>query len=133
MCRVEHHRISKRPHDRQASEVDDQIVVAEARSPLGDEEVLAARGPDLLDDVLHVTRRDELPLLHVDRTTAASACDDKISLATEEGRHLQHVQDLSGGLDLGYVVHVREHEETERVLHAAKDSQTFLQTGTAVG
>src|SRR5438093_4582407 len=49
---VEHHGVAEGAHDRQAPEIDDQVVVAEARAALGEQEVLTAGGSDLLHHVL---------------------------------------------------------------------------------
>ena len=51
----------------------------------------AARLPRLVDDVLHVPGREELPLLDVDRLAGRGHGADEIGLAAQEGRRLQHV------------------------------------------
>src|SRR4030095_11100313 len=67
---VEDHRHAEALHHAEPAEVDDQVVVAEARAALGEEHVLAASGPELLDHVLHVPRRHKLTLLDVDGPAA---------------------------------------------------------------
>ncbi len=53
------------PHDGERAHVDHQIVVAEARAALGDEDALVAGSATLFDGVPHVPGRDELAFLDV--------------------------------------------------------------------
>ena len=66
---VENHRNALLAHHRKATHVDDQVVVAEARAALGDDDARITRGGDLRDGVLHVVGREELALLDVDDPT----------------------------------------------------------------
>ena len=96
---VEDHR-RKLPHDGQRAHIDDQVVVAETRSALGDEHSLVARGVALFDGVLHVPGRDELALLDVDHALAQGRGDDQVGLAAEESGDLQDVGDFGDGGDV---------------------------------
>ena len=64
--RIVDHRVAERAQHRERAHVDDQVVVAEAEAALGDEHLRVARFDDLRNRVLHVGRREELPLLDVD-------------------------------------------------------------------
>ena len=91
---IEDHRC-KTAHDGQRAHVDDQIVITETGSTLGERDAWAAALANLLDGVTHVGRRDELTLLDVNRAPMLlrgfCGCDQQIGLAAEEGRNLQDV------------------------------------------
>ncbi len=129
---VEDHGIAEFAHDRQAPEVHHEVVVAEARPALRQQDVLAPRGANLLDDIAHVARGEELSLLHVDGPAASRAREEQVRLPAQEGRHLEHVEDLGGGPDLRDVVDVGEHGEARDLLHAGQDAQAFLEAGAAI-
>ena len=61
--RVEHDRISEGAHDRETAHVDDEVIVAEARAALGQQDGLVALRQDLVDDVLHVVAARRTALL----------------------------------------------------------------------
>jgi hypothetical protein len=133
MSRVEDHRIAERAHDRQAAEIDDQIVVTKAGAALGQQEVLGARRADLLHHVHHVARGHELALLDVHRPAAPRARHDEIGLAAEERGNLEHVEHLRGRPHLGDRVHVGQDREPGLLLDLLQDSQPLGETGAAVG
>src|SRR5271157_5275770 len=88
-------------HDGERAEVDDEVVVAEARAALGEEDALVAGGADLFDRVRHVPGRDELAFLDVDGAAGAAGGDEQVSLAAEEGRDLQDVDGFGGDRAVG--------------------------------
>ncbi len=51
---VEHHRVAELAHDRESAHVHHEVVVAERRAALGEEQGVVAGGHDLVDHVLHV-------------------------------------------------------------------------------
>ena len=132
MRRIEAHR-RELPEDDQRAHVDDEVVIAERGAPLGQEDVAGAHFAKLVDDVLHVFRREELPLLHVHGPSGLAGGSEEIGLPAEERRNLQHVRDFGGGSALPDLVHVGEHGQADFLLHAGEDPQPFDQTGTAKG
>ena len=127
--RVEHHRCLGLAHDREASHVGDQVVVAEAHATLASEEAVfrqafvACRGARLVDDVDHVVRREELALLDVHRLAALRHGTDEIGLPAQEGRCLQQVDRACRGFDLVLAVHVGHQRHAERALDLGQDLQ----------
>ena len=109
--------------DRQRSHVGDQRVVAEAGAALGDQHIASARLGQLGDDVLHVPRREKLPLLDVHRPPRARGGDQQVGLAAEERRNLQHVDRLRGGGALLALVHVGQHRQAEALADFGEDRQ----------
>jgi hypothetical protein len=80
--------------------------------------LLARGGAGLVDDVLHVVRRQELALLDVHRLAALRHGADEVGLPAQEGRRLQHVHHGGHVGDLGLVVHVGQdgHGQLARTL-----------------
>jgi len=104
--RIEDDRVSEAPHDGEAAHVDDEVIVAEGRAALGQQNGLVALRQDLVDDVLHVARRHELSLLDVHRLARRRRRQDQIGLPAEKGGNLDHVEDLGGRIDLAHLMHV---------------------------
>ena len=78
----------ERPH------VVDQPAVAEERAPFAEQDIAAAGGFELADDVPHVARGEELGLFDVDGPAGAGGRDQQIGLPGEKGGNLQQVADL---------------------------------------
>ena len=110
----------------QRAHVDDQIVVAERRAALGEEDALAAGLANLLDGVAHVPGRNELALLDVDGAAALAGGDQQVGLAAEERRDLQHVDRFGHARHVGGFVHVGEHRNLDRLADLAQDAQALL-------
>ena len=98
--RIENHRPSQFPHDDESAHVDDQVVVAERRSALGQYDVVVPRRRDLLRRVLHVLGGDELALLDVHDFAGPAGRHEQIGLPAEECRNLQDVDCLGGQVRL---------------------------------
>ena len=110
MSRVEDHR-RELAHDGQRAHVDDEIVVSERRSALGEEDLVVAGFANLGDSVTHVPRRNELALLDVHGASGLSSGDEQISLAAEERGNLEDVDDFRHTLHVDGFMHVGEHAE----------------------
>jgi hypothetical protein len=74
----------------------------------------------------HVTGREELALLDVDGFAAGSGGFDEISLPAQEGRRLQHVHHLRGGLDVVRRVHVGQHRHAHRLANLCQEREPRL-------
>jgi len=88
-------------HDGQRADVDDEVVVAEGGSALGEADTGVSGVCDFLDGVLHVGGGDELALLDVDGAAGFGGGDEEVGLAAEESRDLQDGFDVAesvGGL-----------------------------------
>jgi hypothetical protein len=119
--------------------IGDEVVVAEARTAFAGHEavfrqsLLAGSGACLVDHVLHVVRRQELPLLDVHRLARLRHGADEIGLAAQERRRLQHVDHLRGGGDVVLGVDVGEHRHAQLAPHGGQDLQALLAARTAKG
>ena len=82
---------------------------------------------DFLGDVLHVPGRQKLPLLDVDGAPGLGRGDQKIGLAAEEGRNLQHIDRLGHGRALLRQVHVGQHRAAAALAHLGEDRQAVLE------
>src|SRR5207302_4564342 len=104
---VENHRAAGVAHDGKRAHVGDEVAIAEGEAALAHQDVvLAARFARLVHHVPHFLRREELPLLDVHGLAGGGRRVNEIGLPAEEGRRLQHVDDLGGGLHLLLGVHV---------------------------
>ena len=118
-------------HDGERTEIDDKVVVAEARAALGKEDTFVAGGADFLEAVGHVPGGDELALLDVDGAAGAAGGDQQVSLAAEESRDLENVGGFSGDLAVGRLVNVGENGQAGIFGESGEDPRAFDQTGAA--
>ena len=128
---VENHR-NKLAHDGQGAHIDHQIVVAETRSALGDENFVVARGAAFLHDMPHIGGRHELALLDIDHALRHGRGHDQIGLAAQECRNLQDVRDFRHLGDVGGFVHVGKNRHVHFIFHFFQDAQTFHQSRAAI-
>src|SRR5216683_3787580 len=131
MRRVKYYR-RELAHDGQRAHVHDQIVVAETRSSLGHKHLTIPGITALVDSVLHVPGRNELPLLDVHRTPAERRRHNQVGLAAEKCRNLQNVDNLSDGSHVGRLMHIGEHRNVHFVFHLFQNAQAFLDPRPAV-
>ena len=85
---IKHHRAARLAHDRQTAHIRNQVVVTEAHATFTHHNVVAAAigFPGLVDDILHVARRQELAFLDIHRLAGARYGMDEISLTAQESR-----------------------------------------------
>jgi len=133
MGRIDDHRITEAAHDRQAAIVDNQIVIAEKGAALGEHDVLVALALDLGDDVFHVGRIEELPLLDIDRPAGARRGEGERSLHREIGRDLDDVKNFTGDDRLMLVVDIRQHRHTQLEAHLFEDAQPLVEAEALEG
>ena len=119
-------------HDGERAEVDDEVVVAEGRAALGEEDTLVAGGADFFDAVSHVGRGNELALFDVDGAAGAAGGEQQVSLAAEEGGNLEHVDGLGGDFAVRWFVHVGEDWQARVARDATQDAHAFEESGTAI-
>ena len=118
-------------HDGERAEVDDECVVAEARSALGEEDAIVSGGANLLDWMRHVPRRDELTLLDVDRSTGFAGSNEKVCLAAKEGWNLEDIDSFRNGFAVRRFVHIGENGKTGFARETAKNARAFDKPWTA--
>src|SRR5437764_4885388 len=78
---IEDNRHAEAFHDREGTEIDDKIVVAEGSAPLGQDATIASRLANLVDHILHFPRGEELPFLDVHDSPGARRGNDQVGLA----------------------------------------------------
>lgn len=88
-------------HDAEAAHIDDEVLVAEGRAPVGLPDFFRAGFFELIGHKLHFVRGEELAFLDVDRTVGRGGRDEQVSLAAEEGGDLEGVDN---GTDCGALV-----------------------------
>ncbi len=75
VCHVEHDGRSERAHGNERAHVDDEVVVPESRTALGEHDVRVAGTAHFFDDVFRFARRKELSLLYVHDAPGACRSD----------------------------------------------------------
>src|SRR6185503_8274841 len=116
---------------RKGAHVDDEIVIAKAHTPFGQQDLVATRCSGFVDDVTSIGGRKELSLLDVYRAAGFRGRQNQVGLTRQEGGDLEDVGDLGNRFDLGNVVYVREHRYAHLVLHALQDFKSGFHPETA--
>ena len=75
----------------EAFEIDDQVVVAETRAPLGEKELSITFRFDLFDDVPNVPGSQKLTLLNIQGFACRSSAEQQIGLTAQKGGNLDSV------------------------------------------
>ena len=124
MSRIEDHR-RELAHDGQRTHVDDEIVVSERSSALGEEDLVVARLANLGNGMTHVPGRNELAFLDVHGATGLSSSYEQIGLAAEKRRNLEDIGDFRNAPDVDGFMNVGEHRNMHCICDLAQDSQSF--------
>ncbi len=127
---VEDHR-GKGAHDGERAHVDDEVVVAEAGTALGEGDAGVAGVANLFDGVAHVEGGDELALLDVDGSASLGGGDEEVGLAAEEGRDLEDVDGFAYGAAILGGVDVGEDGEAGGFGYGAENAAAFGEAGAA--
>ena len=109
---IEDHGIAQFAHNRKRSHVHHEILVAEGYASFRENDFLIAGACDLFRGIGDIPRRKELPFLDVGGAAGPADGDQKIRLAREKRRNLQHVANFSGRANVPHFVHVREDGQT---------------------
>ena len=92
---VEDDRVAERAHLRQRAEVDDEVVVAEGRAALGEQDPAPRRPPRASRPRCAISGGERnWPFLTLTARPVAGGGHEQVGLAAEERRDLQHVDDL---------------------------------------
>jgi len=118
-------------HDGERAEIDDEVVIAERRTALGEEDAFVARGADFLEAVAHVPWSNELAFLNVDCTAGFAGCDEQIGLAAKECGNLENVGGFCDGFAVGRLVDVSEDGKACIFGDFAEDAHALFEAGTA--
>ena len=118
-------------HDGERAEIDHEVVVAEGRTALSEEDALISCGANFFDAVAHVPRRNELAFLDVDGAAGFAGGYEQFGLSAEKRGNLQNVDGLRGDFAIGWLVHVGEHRQAGRAGNAAEDARAFNEAGAA--
>ncbi len=124
---VEHHGIARLAQVVEGARVHHEVVVAQHKAALGQDDLLVAGALDLLHRLHHVVRCKELPVLQVDHGTGLRGLGHQRGLHAEVGRDLQYIAYLSGGFHLAGIVDVREQRESEFLLHPLQHLKPLVQ------
>ena len=87
---------------------------------------------ELVDDVPHVPRREELALLDVDHPAGLGGGDEQVGLPAEEGRDLEDVDHRRHDRALLPLVHVGEDRHAELAAEIGEDRERRLEPHAAL-
>src|SRR5580658_740551 len=118
-------------HDGQRAHIDDKVVIAETTTALREKDLRVARLAALLNRMLHVPRRNKLPLLDVDSAAAQRRRNYKVSLAAKKRGDLQHIDDFRHFCDVRHFVDIGENRKLNFVFDLLQNAQTFLNPRSA--
>ena len=121
----------ERAHDGEGAEIDDEVVVAEGRAALGEEDAFIAGRAYLFEAVGHVPWGDELAFLNVDGAAGAAGGDEQVGLAAKEGGNLEDVDGFGSDLAVGGLMDVSEDGNARIFGDAAEDARAFFEAGAA--
>ncbi|MNE62279.1 hypothetical protein D3C80_1575490 [compost metagenome] len=88
---------------------------------------------ELVHDVLHLRRAQELRLLDVDRFASFGQRGYQIGLACQEGWQLKHISNFGDRRALIDFVNVGDHRNAEFCLDLLEDAQAFFHPRTTIG
>ena len=142
MRRVEDHgRIACGAHPGNRTHVDDEVAVSEEGAALGDGDLITVRqrrafaaataGTHLRRGPPHPFRLQPLALLDVDRQPGRASRFEEVGLPAEERRNLERIDHLSGRPALLGQVHVGDHRQPSRLLHARERRESRVEPGAA--
>lgn len=87
-------RIAEVTHDGKAPHVRYQRVVAKTGPALSQHDLFGSRPDELIDDIFHVPRSQELALLDVHHAACMGSCHEQVRLAAEKSRDLDDIEDF---------------------------------------
>jgi hypothetical protein len=128
---VEHNRIPELTQHGKCSHVHHEVVVAEADAALGDQHCAVAFPGDFRDDMPHVVRREELPLLHVHGLPCACRRDEQIGLPRQKCGDLQDVNHGGRRGRVRGLVNIGQDGEPRTGPDLAKRGQSRVKAGAA--
>ena len=114
-------------HDGETAHVHDKIPVSKGGTAFTAVENICRQTNSsssrfcLVNDILHVVRRQELPFLKVDRLTGLSAGMNEVGMTAKEGRRLEHVDNLSDRLDLFDSMNVSQYRNADQPTNIRKN------------
>ncbi|MNZ94918.1 hypothetical protein D3C78_1140390 [compost metagenome] len=120
-------------HHAKAQHVHYQVVITQAGATVAQDQLVVTGFLELVHDVLHLRRAQELRLLDVHRLAGLGQGHHQVSLARQERRQLQYVGHFGNGSRLINLVHVGNHRNTELSLHRFENPQAFFHARTAIG
>lgn len=113
-------------HGGQATEIDDEIGIAEGGAAFGEPDLVVTRVYDLLTGKVHGGRAEELPFFDVDYFAGFGGGDEEVGLPAEEGRDLEYVDVLGGHGGFGNGVDVGGGGQAEALAYLAEDFEGFF-------
>ncbi len=116
----------------EAAHVHYQVVIAERRPALGEQDIVVPGGRHFVRGVADIVGRNELALLDVHGAAGATRGDEQIGLAAEKSGDLEDVHGFGGGFGLRRLVDVGE-DSIAIALEIGEDAKAFCRPRPAIG
>jgi len=120
-------------HHVKAEHVDNQIVVAKIAAAIAQDDLLVATFSELINDVAHLTRADELGLLDVDDRAGFRHRFHQVSLTRQERGQLDHINHFRYRLRLGRFMHIGDNFDAESLLQLLENLHPLFQAWATIG
>ena len=131
MRRIEDHWQTFLAHPVERAHVGHEVVVAEGRAALGDEEMAAAKGAHFVGDVHRVPWRKELAFLHIDRAAGFRSGFKQVGLTAQKRGDLQQIDEFRGDIGLFGGVNVGRDRHAELLANFSKNPAALARSGSA--
>ena len=109
----------------------DEAIVAEERSPFGQNDFIVAAAADFFDGIFHFFRREELTFFYIYRFSSIGTGTKQVGLPAEEGRYLKAIDDLCGNGGLGWFVDVGHNRQAGFTANSGEDLQALFEARPA--
>ena len=129
MRHIEDHGIAQFAHNRKRSHVHHKILVAEGYASFRKNDFLIAGACYLFRGIGDIPRRKKLPFFDVGGAAGLADGDEKIRLAREKRRNLQHVANFGGRTNVPHFVHVREDGQPGALFDFGEHAKAGFQAG----
>jgi len=109
----------------------DEAIVAEERSPFGQDDFIVAAGADFFHGIFHFVGGEELTLFYIYRFTSIGTGTKQIGLPAEECRDLKAIDDLGGRGGLVGFVDVGHNRQAGLTANSGEDVQPLFEARPA--
>ena len=113
-------------HDGYATEVDDEVLIAEGGAAFGKHDVVVSKIGEFVHHMSHGLGGKELSFLHIDATSCPGGGFEEGGLAAEKGGYLQNVYEGGRHLGIMFTVNVGNNGNPVSVADGLEDVKTGL-------
>src|SRR5512139_3855804 len=120
---VKNHWHAERTHYREASQIDNEIIVTKARTAFRQQCLFAAGGLKFVHNILRIPRSEKLPFLNVNRPARSCRFDEEVGLPAKKRGDLDNIRDLGGLFNLPGLMNIRYDRHAKLFLDLLQDTE----------